>query len=153
QKLDRRQAIATIMIEICEKKGDIKGLKFWYDVLEALDVLGVGGMSDEEEGNKGDKQVRHMKDLDFHHPDFHALFKKVDSTRSRESSIFNKKGRRHIQRVYVLKIVSHQPLSGLPSSYYQPAYLELMEQGDIAKVKVHHASHLLIPRHVFFIGC
>lgn len=141
------------MIEICEKKGDIKGLKFWYDVLEALDVLGVGCMSNEEEGNEGDEQVRHVKDLDFRHPDFRALFKKVDSTRSRETSIFNKKGRRRIRRVYVSEIVSRQPPSGLPSSYYQPAYLELMEQGDVAKVKVHHASHLLIPRHVFFIGC
>lgn len=134
------------MIEACEQKGDDQGLKFWRDVLSAVDILTVDGMSDEEDGIDGDEQVRYVKDLDFRHPDFRTLLKKVDKTRTTETTIFTRIGRKSLRRVYVSQTTSRSPPSGLPSSFYRPEYLELIMKGKVPMVELLKNSSLSIPR-------
>jgi hypothetical protein len=139
------------MIEACEQKGDKQGLKFWRDILVALDILTIDGMSDEEDGIDMDEQVRYVKDLDFRHPDFRTLFKKVDKTRTTETTIFTKTGRKSLRRVYVPQTTSRSPPSELPSSFYRPKYLELMMKGKVPNVEMLKNPTLSIPRYAIDI--
>ncbi|KAE9384184.1 hypothetical protein BT96DRAFT_801948, partial [Gymnopus androsaceus JB14] len=136
QKFERRQAIASVMIEVHEKKGDMQGFQFWREVLESIDILTIGGMSDDEEGTEENETVRLVKDLDFRHPDFRNLFRKVDNVRTRNPSIFRNSGRKRMRRVYVPEMTSHQPPPNMPSSYYRQEYLDSMKQGKVPSVKL-----------------
>lgn len=124
------------MVEVCEEKGDAQGAQFWRDVLEAIVVLTVGGMSDEEDGTDGNERVRLVKDMDYRHPDFGELFKHVDNVRIKNTSIFRNVGRKRIRRVYVSEMTSRPPPPNIPSSYYRPEYLDSMTQGEVPKVKL-----------------
>ncbi|KAJ3781481.1 hypothetical protein GGU11DRAFT_749141 [Lentinula aff. detonsa] len=145
-KFERRQAIASVMIEVHEKKGDVQGLQFWREVLEAVDILTIGGMSDEEEVTEENERVRLVKDLDFRHPDFHELFRRVDNVRTRNPSIFRNIGRKRMRRVYVPEMTSRQPPPNMPSSYYRQEYLDSMNQGEVPNVKFQKDLDFTIPR-------
>lgn len=150
QKFARRQAIASVMIEVCDEKGNVQGTQFWRDVLEAIDILTAGGMSDEEDGADGNESVKLVKDMDYRHPDFRKLFKEVDNVRTKNPSIFRNAGRKRMRRVYVSETTSRPPPPNVPSSYYRQEYLDSMKQGKVPKVKLREDSGLMIPRQVFF---
>lgn len=134
------------MIEVCEEKGDIQRAQFWRDVLEAIEVLTVGGMSDEEDGVEGNESVRLVKDVDYRHPDFRKLFRKVDDVRTKNTSIFKNVGRKRMRRVYVPEMTSRPPPPNMPPSYYRQEYLDSMKQGKVPEVELQKDLGPAIPR-------
>lgn len=146
QKWDQRRAIASVMIQVCEEKGEIQRAQFWREVLESVEILTVDGMSDEEDGTEGDESVRLVKVLDYRHPDFRKLFKKVDDVRMKDSSIFRNTGRKRLRRVYVSEITSRPPPTNIPSSYCCQEYLDYIGQQSAPNVKLHENSGFTIPR-------
>lgn len=134
------------MIQVCEETGEIQRAQFWREVLECVEILTVDGMSDEEDGTEGDESVRLVKDLDYRHPDFRKLFKKVDNVRTKNSSIFKNTGRKRIRRVYVSEMTSRPPPTNIPSSFCCQEYLDYMRQQLVPNVKLHEDSGLTVPQ-------
>ncbi|KAJ3717006.1 hypothetical protein C8R42DRAFT_644923 [Lentinula raphanica] len=73
--MTRRQTIATIEQQDCKDKGDIEGSDCWDFILYAVTVLGIDGMSDEEDDEENGEKVKSVLDVDFRRPEFQLWLK------------------------------------------------------------------------------
>ncbi|KAH7871310.1 uncharacterized protein C8R40DRAFT_1174732 [Lentinula edodes] len=132
-KLDTRLKIATIMVQFCQDGGDESGITFWSYVIDALLVLGDGGMSDEESGDEDvvidgvstKQDVKRVKILWFRHESFAPIFQQVDETPKVELKIFTQQGRLSVKRIRSNDVVDKRdPPKGLPQDIFRPEYLD-----------------------------
>ncbi|KAH7872188.1 uncharacterized protein C8R40DRAFT_1053039, partial [Lentinula edodes] len=131
-KFDTRLKIATIMVQFCEEADDDSGLTFWSYVVDALLVLGDGGMSDEESGEEDvvidgvntKQDVKKVTVLWFRHETFEPIFKQVDETPKVELKIFTQQGRLSVKRIRSNIIDKRDPPKGLPQDIFRQEYLD-----------------------------
>ncbi|THU99048.1 hypothetical protein K435DRAFT_659686, partial [Dendrothele bispora CBS 962.96] len=120
--------ICAVEIQDAREKGDTTRSLFWTDVLKSLVRLTVDGMSDDETDEAGQEQIKVVKSPEFRHPDFSALFKRVDETPQNAPGLFPKSGRKRLRRVYSGETTARRPPENLPLAYYNPRYLEQLER-------------------------
>ncbi|KAE9385235.1 hypothetical protein BT96DRAFT_840966 [Gymnopus androsaceus JB14] len=144
KKYQRRLKIAGAMLDVSRTNDDQSGIEFWSFVLRAVTGLTSDGMSDEENGDgDGDETARRVLDIDFRHPDFRELFKKVDNVRKSHPRIFNQAGAKYKRRLHVDTMSQRQPPPHLPKSFYRPEYLSKISNGNVPEVTFGTAEYAL----------
>ncbi|THV01611.1 hypothetical protein K435DRAFT_654928, partial [Dendrothele bispora CBS 962.96] len=144
QKLSTRQKICAVMTEHLRESGNEQTLRFWTNMLLALDLLTTDGMSDEETFEEGGEVVKVVKDPQFRHPDFRALLAYVDATPRKMKMLFNQSGRKPLRRVVSDLITERIPPAKLPSTFYRPEYLALMMKGLVPWVPLDEGTALSV---------
>ncbi|KAJ3744494.1 hypothetical protein DFH05DRAFT_1399118, partial [Lentinula detonsa] len=137
QKLERRLQIAAAMIRISEALANNEQCDCWTRILDSISQLGTMGMSDDEQIL--DTQGQHgivVYSPTFRHSQFDELFNKVDSIRGLEKYLFTRVGRNRLPRIRGYEGVERSPPANLPSSFYQPSYLEAMKKGVVNVVAI-----------------
>ncbi|KAK7438098.1 hypothetical protein VKT23_018264 [Stygiomarasmius scandens] len=146
QKFTTRQQICSIMLGHSQKIDKAEDVDFWTATLDAVNLLQADGMSDEETVHEGEEQVKVVKRVAFRHPDFTSLFCHVDSTPKGMKSLFDQRGRKPLRRVLSSESSQRLPPPDLPSTFYQPEYLDLMNKGLVPWVAVQENSTIPIPK-------
>ncbi|KIK53116.1 hypothetical protein GYMLUDRAFT_179387 [Collybiopsis luxurians FD-317 M1] len=144
QKWKDRCDICTIMIEVCRKRGDTRGVSFWEYRLLTLGHLGDGGMSEEEEGiqvvrkhgRAKKKKIKVIKDLFFRHPSFTKLFQRVDATPDAKETVFHRKGKPRKMRQCVQEFSFRGPPTKLSQTIFQGEYLHSLAPYQIADLEL-----------------
>ncbi|KAK7434491.1 hypothetical protein VKT23_016641 [Stygiomarasmius scandens] len=134
------------MVGHSQKIDKVEDLDFWTAALTAVNLLQADGMSDEETVYEGEEQVKVIKRMAFRHPDFTSLFCHVDSTPREMKSLFDQRGRKPLRRVFSSETSQRLPPPNLPSTFYQPEYLDLMNKGLIPWVAVQEDLNIPIPK-------
>ncbi|KAJ3756545.1 hypothetical protein EV361DRAFT_797447 [Lentinula raphanica] len=116
--MTRRQTIATIEQRDCKDKGDIEGSECWDFILYAVTVLGIDGMSDEEDDEENEEKVKLVLDVGFRRPEFRTLLRSVDT----RDMAKGQGGRKLRRRVEVSKMVERQPPRNIPSIFLNPGF-------------------------------
>ncbi|THV00405.1 hypothetical protein K435DRAFT_657286, partial [Dendrothele bispora CBS 962.96] len=145
-KFTNCQKIASIMSEHSRKIDDRKGFGFWNTTLNTVNILQADGMSDEETDYEAEEQVKVVKQMVFRHPDLTSLFRHVDSTPRTMKSLFDQGGRKRSRRILSDKPSQRLPPPNLPSTFYQPEYLDLMRKGLVPWVAIQENSTIPIPK-------
>ncbi|KAK7448102.1 hypothetical protein VKT23_013860 [Stygiomarasmius scandens] len=135
-KFSTRQKVCAIMTQHLRSIGKEQDLRFWTDMLLALDLLTIDGMSDEETDEQDEQTVKVVKDLQFRHSDFRPLLAYVDTAPRRMKKLFVQSGRKPFRRVFSDLISEQTPPPNLPSAFYRPQYLELMKEGLVPWVPI-----------------
>ncbi|KAK7452215.1 hypothetical protein VKT23_012320 [Stygiomarasmius scandens] len=136
QKFSTHQKVCAVMTQHLQSIGKEQDLRFWTDMLLALDLLTVDGMSDEETDDQDEQTVKVVKELRFRHSDFRPLLAYVDAVPRRMKKLFNQSGRKPFRRVVSDLVAERTPPPNLPSTFYQPRYLELMKKGLVPWVPI-----------------
>ncbi|KAJ3858087.1 hypothetical protein EV359DRAFT_52466 [Lentinula novae-zelandiae] len=121
------------MVQFCQDGGDESGVTFWSYVVDALLVLGDGGMSDKDSGNEDmvidgvstKQDVKKVKILWFRHESFAPILQQVDETPKVELKIFTQQGRLSVKRIRSNDVVDKRdPPKGFPQDVFCPEYLD-----------------------------
>lgn len=113
------------MVAYYRNVGDQETTRYWADILRDLDLLGIQGMSDDEETvNDEGNQVMITYSPAFRHPGLDASFDKVDRTPSSEPSIFTNVGRHRVPRIRSDQTVERDPPQGLPDWYLRNGHID-----------------------------
>ncbi|KAL1749739.1 hypothetical protein FB107DRAFT_225010 [Schizophyllum commune] len=145
-KFDNRLAIAHNMLSaigVLAKSGRTDSnnvaqdqLPFWRDAYVAVQLLGVDGMSDEEDGYDGDEEIRLVHDITFRHPRLRRFLTTVDGARLLETVVTPTNGRRRRRRVYIGDLRDRDPPAGLPSVFYRDGYLARKTPSEVHRLQV-----------------
>ncbi|KAK7443829.1 hypothetical protein VKT23_015610 [Stygiomarasmius scandens] len=136
QKFSTRQRICASMTQHLRETETEQGLRFWTDMLLAVDLLSIDGMSDEETVDANEETVKVVKDLHFRHSDLRPFLAYVDATPRRMKRVFNQSGRKPFRKIISDVLTERPPPPNLPSSFYRPQYLESMKKGLVPWVPV-----------------
>ncbi|KAJ3766540.1 hypothetical protein FB446DRAFT_653642, partial [Lentinula raphanica] len=131
-KYDTRLKIATIMAQFSRDTNCQDGETFWNYAIDALLVLGDGGMSDEEDsvedvvidGIRTQQEVKKVKILWFRHESFAPIMLQIDETPKAEPKVFTQQGRVSVKRVRSNIFDKRNPPTGYPEDVFRPEYLE-----------------------------
>ncbi|KAJ3769390.1 hypothetical protein FB446DRAFT_220815 [Lentinula raphanica] len=127
---ERRIQIATVMITVMENLGNEEEYICWSEILYSLDQLGVAGTSDSEDilDTQGQQGVI-VYEPNFRHAWFRTLFHELDKLPETAHRLFSNVGRKRLPRICGNERVERPPPANLPSSYFQPEYLDKMKKG------------------------
>ncbi|CAK5275885.1 unnamed protein product [Mycena citricolor] len=136
-KYDQRRATveATIALKEADNAEDIVT---WKRMLELLELLGVGGMSEEEETSatiKGHKiKTYKIKLCVWREPAIADYMRMVDAQTTRFQALHN--GTKSAPRVRDQTKGSRPPPKGLPKCLYKPDWLSSLTTKEVKELKV-----------------
>ncbi|KAJ3766718.1 hypothetical protein FB446DRAFT_653351 [Lentinula raphanica] len=132
------------MIGVCRERGDQSGVDFWSYGLNATEILGDNGMSDEEddvrevevEGIKVKQNVKVVLQSYWRHPDFDDLFNIMGQAPVLEKLIFHRAGAGRIPRIRSNKLSHRSPPTDLPREFFHEEFLEPLFPHELMELKL-----------------
>ena len=132
------------MIQVSRERKDTEAQDFWQYVLQILQKLKHGGMSDEEDATQvvtrgevtGTEPIKRVLDLEFRNPYFRGLFEAVDKTKASENMVFNRGGKQAMKRIRVDTVSVRQPPKGLPRNFLSDKFLQTLLPHEEAALRL-----------------
>ncbi|KAL0063785.1 hypothetical protein AAF712_009342 [Marasmius tenuissimus] len=140
-----RIRFSSIMIRISQERQDADAVEFWSLTLQAVELLGKEGMSDEEEGEEmhqahpgapqSRRAVRKVLVLNWRNPKFRDFFRRLEEVSGFENKT-SPRGRPRLPRVRAQKVVVRSPPKHLHRSFFLDGYLGGLQDWELTELKL-----------------